>query len=362
MRERFLLLVGLFTSLIGAALSAPAAAQISGEWTFPFGETRLEVDNRANVNGLTPPFIYTTVNVDAPGAAGIISLYGNFRNLVWEGDWYHYNGRAPQGRAFEACARSHGRPGRRETLIYGTFRVTFNAAENRFEGVLTRCRAETGNPAYSQPLVGTRNNTFTASGEAPSPPQSREVPQFPFNIPIPPPVATPEQQASIDAAAGERECLAQRDGLAVSWSPDFVTHPCIYNIGDEIEIITRTNQSQRPVSLIYRAFHAFGRGSNEVRYLRIESRRGLANQGVPRSGHRYRVRLPGEICREGTWMLSLLMSDGAETAPIGLITTGDEQVPLFRRGCNPGSHTHAPEDFQDSDGGRILEPLEPRYR
>lgn len=330
-------------SLWLGTLVQPAQAQIAGEWTFPIGQTRLEVDNRANVNDLTPPWIATQITVDTPRAAGVMSFYGSYRNLVWEGQWYFYNGRPPEGTAFEPCRVPHGHPRRRDTLVYGTFRVTFNAAENRFEGVLTRCRAQTGDPAYSQPWVGTRNNTYTVQGGPAPEPESREVPRFPLNIPIPPPVPTPDQQGAIDAARTERNCLALRDGLDVAWSRDFETHPCIYNIGDEVEIIARTNATQRPVSVIYRAFHA-GRNGRPA-YLRIESRRGLPNQGVPRAGHRYRVSFGGDICRESTWMLSLLMSDGTETVPIGMMQTGDEQVPLLRRSCNPGSHTHPLEDF-----------------
>ena len=333
-----LIIIGLF------GLAAPRAeAQIDGPWTFPFGETRLEVDNRANVNGLTPPFIYTTVQ---PNDASTLSFYGTFRNLVWEGNWYHYGGRPPAGAAFQACARPHGHRGRRETLVYGTFRVTFNAAENRFEGVMTRCRAQVGASGYSQAFVGTRNNTYTQQGGPGAEPESRDLPFLPFN-PAPPPPATPEQEAQRTEAATERGCLALRNELSISWSPDFGTHPCVYNIGDEIEIITRTDQSQRPVSVIYRAFHA-GR-TGRPQYLRLESRRGLPQQGVPRAGHRYRVSFGGDICRESTWMLSLLMSDGTETLPIGMIQTGDEQVALFRRGCNPGSHVHPIEDFVEPD-------------
>ncbi len=348
MRGRFLVLLGLILGLAGAGRTTPATAQIAGEWAFPFGTTRLEVDNRANVNDLTPPWIYTTVQANASNS---LSFYGNFRNLVWEGQWYHYGGRPPLGTAFQPCVRPHGHPRRRETLIYGTFRVTFNAAENRFEGVMTRCRAQTGNPAYSQPFVGTRNNTYTEYVRPAEPPETREVPRLPFN-PAPPLTPTPDQEAARDARQAERDCRTQRDHLGMSWSSGFGVHPCIYNIGDELEIVTNANQTQRPVSVILQAFHA--EGGHLVHYLRREMRVGLANQGVPRAGHRYRVRLRGEVCHETTWLVRLLMSDGTETAPIGMIQTGTEMVPLFQRGCNPGSHIHAPEDYVNPEDIRRL--------
>lgn len=323
----------------------PVQAQISGDWGFPFGQTRLEVDNRANVNDLVPPFIYTTVQINP---SSTLSFYGTFRNLVWEGQWYHYGARPPAGAAFQPCVRPHGHRSRRETLVYGTFRVTFNAAENRFEGTISRCRAQAGTAGYSQPFNGTRQNTYTEHGGPAAEPQRRDVPVFPLPLPVSPPTPTPEQDAARALAAADRQCLALRDGLrTVSWSTGFASHPCIYNIGDQIEIITRTDQTQRPVSVIYRAFHA-GRDGRPA-YLRIESRRGLPNQGVPRAGHRYQVSFGGDICRESTWMLSLLMSDGTETAPIGMIQTGQQEVPLFRRSCNPGSHSHPLEDYVEPD-------------
>lgn len=331
--------------LVMASVAGAASAQISGRWTLPFGETRLEVDNRANVNDLTPPWIYTSIDINPTST---ISLYGNIRNLVWEGQWFFYGGRPPPGVAFETCARPHQIRNRRATSIYGTFRVTFNAQENRFEGVMSRCRAQPGTPGYSQPFVGTRNNTITAYGGPAPEPETRDVPPLPFGLPTPRPEPSPDQEAARALSAADRQCLALRDGLrGVSWSPGFGAHPCIYNIGDQIEIITRTDQTQRPVSVIYRAFHAGRNGTPS--YLRLESRRGLPNQGVPRAGHRYRVSFGGDICREGTWMLSILMSDGTETPPIGMIQTGRETVPLFRRGCNPGSHTHPLEDYVDPD-------------
>ena len=342
MRALWLWLVLVASGLVGLA-ATPAEAQIAGRWTFPFGETWLEVDNRVNVNDLTPPWIYTSIDINPTSS---ISLYGNIRNLVWEGQWFFYGGRPPPGVAFETCARPHQVRNRRATSIYGTFRVTFNAQENRFEGVISRCRAQPGAPGYSQPFVGTRNNTITAYGGPAPEAETRDVPTLPFGLPSPPPIPTPEQDEARALSAAERQCQAMRNGLrGVSWSSGFGTYPCIYNIGDEIEIITRTDQTQRPVSVIYRAFHAGRLGQPE--YLRLESRRGLANQGVPRAGHRYRVSFGGDICRESTWMLSILMSDGTETPPIGMIQTGTEQVPLFRRGCNPGSHTHPLEDYRE---------------
>ena len=345
MRALWLWLVLAASGLVG--LATPAEAQVAGRWTFPFGETWLEVDNRANVNDLTPPFIYTTVQ---PNRYSTLSFYGTFRNLVWEGQWYQYGGRPPFGEAFRTCERPHGHPRRRETRVYGTFRVTFNAAENRFEGVLTRCRAVTGQAGYSQPFEGTRQNTYTEYGGPAPEPESRDVPFFPLPVPLPTPTPTPtpEQEAARASREAERQCQSMRGELRdVAWSSGFSTNPCIYNIGDQVEIITRTDQTQRPVSVIYRAFHA-GR-DNRPAYLRIESRRGLPNQGVPRAGHRYRVSFAGDICREGTWMLFLLMSDGTETPPIGMIQTGQQQVPLFRRSCHPGSHTHPIEDFVEPD-------------
>lgn len=369
MLGRLTLILGIVTGLFSVAVATPSSAQIAGVWTFPYGEARLEVDNRVNVNGLTPPWIATSM--DVPGG-GTISFLGGYRNLVWEGRWYFFGDQAPRGIAFRPCAQPHGDQYRRPTNRYGRYRVTFNAAENRFEGVMSNCNLQPLAGGGAQALVGTRNNTFTVQGGPAREPETREVPRLPFNIPIMPPVATPEQQAAIQAGEGERQCAELRESMqTIAWSQGFQTHPCIYNIGDEVEIITLANQTQRPVSVIYRAFHplpgqvvrdrSLPRGyridGGRPLYLRISSRRGLPNQGVPRAGHRYRISFPGDICRERAWMLSILMSDGTETAPIGMVIAGFEQVPLFGRACSPGFHTHEADDFvdpSDPDVARFL--------
>lgn len=356
---RLTLVLALFAGLFGVGMATPSQAQIAGRWTFPYGQSWLEVDNRVGVNGLTPPWIQAGMN-DETG--GTFSYYGNYRNLVWEGRWYFFGDSPPSGIAFRPCAQPHGDRYRRPTNRYGRFRVTFNAAENRFEGVMSNCNIEPIAGRGSQAFVGTRNNTITFSGEAPPAREPRDIsPSVPGSLPTALPREDYEAaQAARADAASERACVALRDDLDVAWSAGFSTHPCIYNIGDEVEIITRTDQTQRPVSVIYRAFHA---GRDGIpRYLRISSRRGLPNQGLPRAGHRYRISFGGDICREANWMLSILMSDGTETGPIGMVVTGDEEVPLFRRSCNPGPHPHESSDFLNPgvpQAARELIPLVP---
>lgn len=345
-------------ALFGLTLAPPAVAQVNGQWTTPFGEARLELDNRSGFEGRTPPWIATSVDINASNS---ISFIGDYRNLVWEGRWFFYGGRAPRGIAFRPCAQPHRVRVSRRTRVYGRYRVTFNAAENRFEGVMSNCNLAPTSGGGTQPFEGTRNNTYAYSDQPESRRETREVPSRPFN-PGPAPMPTPDQEAARAAGASERACEAFRNQLPVTWSSGFATHPCIVNAGDNIEIITRTDQTQRPMTVIYRAFHFYGRGLG-VRLLRLDARRGLANQGVPRAGTRYRGQFDLALCREGTWLVSLLMSDGTETDPIGMIRTGDARAPLLGRSCNPGSHTHELDDYLDPDGLRqFYEPLSPSSR
>ena len=347
-------------ALCALLLASPAIAQIEGRWITEYGDTTwLEIDNRSNVRGRTPPWIST--NISLPGQDNRVLFDGAYRNLVWEGYWTFYGTEAPRGVVWRPCARPHNIPDRRATNRYGRFRVTFNAAENRFEGTMSNCDLPTTpGSGGTQPFVGTRENTYAYSAPDSSPPETRDVPFLPFN-PGPPPEASPEEEAAMAASAAERDCEALRDNLPITWSTAFATRPCIINAGDDIEIITREDQAQRPMTVIYRAFHAFDIGHRGlVRTLRLEARRGLAFQGVPRAATLYRGQFDLALCREGTWLVSLLMSDGTETPPIGLIETGDERAPLLGRGCDPGSHTHEPDDFVEPVDLRLLEPIRPR--
>ncbi len=346
-------------ALFGLTLAPPALAQVNGQWATPFGEARLELDNRSGFEGRTPPWIATTVDINASNS---ISFVGDYRNLVWEGRWFFYGGRAPRGIAFRPCAQPHGVRVSRPTRVYGRYRVTFNAAENRFEGVMSNCNLAPTGGGGTQPFEGTRNNTYTYRGQPEPRRETRDVPALPIS-PGPAAMPTPDQEAARAAGASQRACRSFRDQLPVTWSTAFSTGPCIVNAGNNIEIITRADQTQRPMTVIYRAFHFFDRDEFGLRMLRQEARRGLANQGVPRAGTRYRGQFDLALCREGTWLVSLLMSDGTETAPIGMIRTGDARAPLLGRSCNPGSHSHELEDFVDQRGLEpIYTPLSPSSR
>lgn len=350
------------SGLAGALLmlASPAMAQVNGTWSHDLGEFRLEISNRSNITGQIPPWIQATTSL--PGRDNRIVFSGGYRHLVWEGYWAFYGPDAPrlQG-VMRPCARPLNQPGRTPTTRYGRYRIQFNADENRFEGRMSNCDlpVETTGP-MAIAITGSRNNTLTmAAPSAPEPRGSREVP----SAGVSPPPATPpgpEEQVQRDQNLSNRQlaqdCQRIRDALAVNWSGDFSTRPCLYNIGDEIEIAVTADQPRRPVSLIYRAFHGQTQGSrlNPGMLRGLEGRRGLPNRGVPSRGDTYRVRLDATACRETTWLLTLLMSDGSESAPIGMISTGNTYNGLLRRGCRPPSHTHSPEEYTDPGS---LEPV-----
>lgn len=351
--------------LLTAWASSPAQAQVNGTWTFELGEVRLEVDNRSNIAGQTPPWIATTTTL-MPGDSRTV-FSGGYRNLVWEGYWTFYGSTPPQmGAVYRPCAQPHNLPHRNATNRYGRFRIQFNAAENRFEGRMANCNMPLDAPRVSAPLTGTRNNTFTVSGQAaPAPRAPRDLPSARPNLTPPPPPDLAEQaqrSEHLQNYTSERDCRSLRSLLGGRWSTGFETRPCMVSFGDQVEITTRTDQTQRPVAVIYRAFHpGWPDRIPEAYILRgVSGRVGLPNQGVPRRGHSYRFRPNVDICRETLWLLSLQMSDGTESDPIGILLTGTEPIPLLRRPCRPDWHDHQPGDYTRPYPERSAVPLQPR--
>ncbi|QLQ12376.1 MAG: hypothetical protein HZY74_02510 [Brevundimonas sp.] len=145
-------------------------------------------------------------------------------------------------------------------------------------------------PPGSLPLTGTRNNTFTFSGEAaPAPRAPRDLPSARPNLTPPPPPDLAEQaqrSEHLQNYTTEQDCRYLRSLLGGRWSTGFETRPCMVSFGDQVEITTRTDQTQRPAAVIYRAFHpGWPDRIPEAYTIRgISGRVGLPNQGVPRRG------------------------------------------------------------------------------
>lgn len=282
-------------------LLVPAVqAQMVGDWDSDLGQFRLEIQ-RSSSNP-APNWVVARTRHDT---AGEVVLEGGITNLVWEGQWYYYEDRPLTG--MRRCARRDGLG--RPTMVHGRFRVTFNAAEDRFSGIWVACDGMGPERVLQVPFNGARRNTVGAAA-----PRTVLVPGGGLS-------SNPD-------GAGERGPSRLRlhycdfSVLDVRLSPAFSVVPCQWSAGKGIQINVNAAQSQRPVTVIFESFEPVPSGGTGerfgVRQTGASFRLGLPFRGVPPVGYAYAVTLPGAVCRSDTWLVRLAMSDGTVTDIVGV--------------------------------------------
>jgi hypothetical protein len=307
-------------------LLVPAVqAQMVGDWDSDLGQFRLEIQ-RSSSNP-APNWVVARTRHDT---AGEVVLEGGITNLVWEGQWYYYEDRPLTG--MRRCARRDGLG--RPTMVHGRFRVTFNAAEDRFSGIWVACDGMGPERVLQVPFNGARRNTVGAAA-----PRTVLVPGGGLS-------SNPD-------GAGERGPSRPRFepcDLSV-WDlrqyPAFSVMPCKWLAGKGIQINVNAAQSQRPVTVIFEAVEPFRVAGDRIgaRPTGVSFRLGLPFRGVPPVGYAYAVTLPGAVCRSDYWLVRLAMSDGTVTDIVGA-----------------GASLCGPSRFGDVIGPRIeqIESIEPR--
>lgn len=286
------------------ALVPAADAQMVGDWDSDLGPFRLEIQ-RSSSNP-APNWIVARTRHEV---AGEIILEGGVRNLVWEGQWFYYEGRPITG--MRRCARRDGIAGR-PTLVHGRFRVTFNAAESAFTGTWFACDGRGPERVLQLPFNGVRRNTVGAVA-----PRTVDVPGSGVS-PNPEDDGRPRMRGRrfYRGSADLRELLIGR------MAPEFSIKPYKVSAGQSMQIDVRAPQSQRPVTVIFEAFEPIPVDKtglrNMIRATGPSFRLGLPFRGVPSVGSSLFVTLPGAVCRADFWLVRLAMSDGTVTGIAGV--------------------------------------------
>ncbi len=282
----------------------PAAdAQMVGDWDSDLGPFRLDIQ-RSSSNP-APNWVVARTRHEV---AGEIILEGGVRNLVWEGQWFYYEGRPITG--MRRCARRDGIAGR-PTLVHGRFRVTFNAAESAFTGTWIACDGRGPERVLQFPFNGVRRNTVGAAA--------------PRTVDVPGGGVSPNPEGDGARMRGGRFFRGSADLRKIligRMALDFSIKPYKVSAGQSMQIDVRAPQSQRPVTVIFEAFEPIPTDKTGLRYMIRETgpsfQLGLPFRGVPSVGSSLFVTLPGAVCRSDFWLVRLAMSDGTVTGIAGV--------------------------------------------
>jgi hypothetical protein len=301
--------VALVAMLLAFTAPGVARADVNGEWQTDVGVFTLRLPPGAAPN--VSSVLRSSSAPYAPPGNGRTTLDGEYRNLGWKGRWLYFGTSPFPGMSL--CRNTHeSRLG--TTRYYGSFMVTFNAAENAFTGIMTNCDVPLSDTFRSRPFGGTRRNTLTGP-----PPTTRAptggITTTPGGDGLPP---------VIDATPVGFDPCRDRNRLAVTFSSAFASRPCIIAVTQQLQIDALVNGSQRPTTVIFRGFAraptTFGSRIN-IAMTGQTFRLGLPNRGLPTVSTPFRVTLPGGICRDDFWLVYLLMSDGTETDSIGVVNS-----------------------------------------
>jgi len=301
--------VALVAMLLAFAAPGVARADVNGEWQTDLGDFTLRLPPGAAPN--VSSVLRSSSAPYAPPGNGRTTLDGEYRNLGWKGRWLYF-GTSPFPR-MSLCPNTHeSRLG--TTRYYGSFMVTFNAAENAFTGIMTNCDVPLSDTLRSRPFGGTRRNTITDSAP-------RTTPAPTGGLTTTPGGEGPLEPIDVTPLAFDPCYPSNRP--AVPFSTAFAARPCYVSVGQVLQIDALVNGSQRPTTMIAKGFVRASRGREPIRisWTGQAMRLGLPNRGVPTVSTPFRVTLPGGVCRDDFWLVTLLMSDGTETPAIGVLNS-----------------------------------------
>jgi hypothetical protein len=162
---------------------------------------------------------------------------------------------------------------------------------------------------------------------------------FAFAAPVvaqasPPPPASPPQPAAARAAALFDVCR-DRSSLLFERSYAFQNRPCTIVAGPagrKLQIESTSGPSSlkdangkqlRPTKVVLRSFVPGARGTDSMVAIKPTGRmlRVRLPKRLPSVLNPYVITLPHDICRENYWLVSVLISDGTETKPFGVINS-----------------------------------------
>lgn len=306
-----------FLLCVAACFVPAASAQVDGEWETTLGSATLRIDKSVN-----PPRISTYIRRrEANPMLGWrnIRLDGRFSDylgdgLVWRGLWHMPRDRSPEP-DMRPCSTTSvprgGNPRYDATVYWGNFTVTFNAAENRFDGYLYSCD---GRRRTSPRITGTRLATSAAA--------------------VPPTTTAPATRAAqgCDETGADTTVLRDTYGriAPLEFSPRYKLGPCTIDAlrGDKFDILLVNPEGKRPVRLVMKGVRSLGRvRHNGANALGLEYAHGSFSVGLPFVGDptpntviRDRT-MRAEFCNAIYWLAFLDFSDRTQSPPIAMVVS-----------------------------------------
>ena len=268
---------------IGAlsVVSLGALAQAIGNWSTNFGSMAVTRNSSGGLSGVI-------LGVEG---GGYMEFIGQLNRLEWIGNWYYQGSTLP--RNLPHC----GRPLVRNTSVHGQFRVSFNAAENRFEGKYAACNAD-----IRRDLIGQKDFTGTRDMgpivRAPTGPSVQKL------------------EGDTRGAALDR-FIANGASLCKNFSPNFRLNTCIVMPGRAMIVETLVNQTERPAQLVLTGFRKDDEASRSLgREVLVPTNRTVRLVapfvGTPRAGSKFRINVSGAVCHSDTnmWDVQFVNSRG----------------------------------------------------
>lgn len=319
-------------ALFGTLLATSADAQLGrdSEWTSPQGDIRIYVGNSSHY----PATNWRTGNGprrDA-GPQAFVEMQGQYQNLRWQGQYWVMGAEDSHRPNGGRCVgtRPNGYVVGDDAYEYGEFDVTFNAAENSFNGQRRWiCRDPEGRTRRGawEPYTGTRKGYAVAT-----PATARAPTATVDTTPTPPPAGTggAPPVPSDDCPAMER-LVVLADGQRYRKTPRYAIRPCKLDAleGDKFQVDLTDPEGKRPTRVYARAFRITGALSvhRSTRELTIPARfsgytvsASLPFVGEPRAGSAiFNRTMPGAFCNSAFWLAWLDFSDGSRSDPIAVL-------------------------------------------